>query len=730
MQSLVERDTAGELPPVLVDPVWAARTGYAAPTVISGLVATVGNAADWLPGERESWACTWLNWESVWEDPEPARMSACVSLLVAGRLLPDVEPKALVKGAAEDVRPMLARWTPKDLTGAALWMRVVIARFGGDAVPPTLRIAAKLPAVGGELLAPLTGPGVAGLMADWLVRVPAMRTTAEGWFARHPAAAAAALVPVALGELGPARAAAREALRSLAERGERHTVLAGAGEHGPAVVDATRDLLGVDRGEQPPAWLPKPPGWLTPDTLPPVVTTVGGTLPEDAIRVLCGLLALPDIDDIRRRIPALKRDCDQASLAAFGWALLEQWQAGKAPGKDAWVVTAVGLLGDDDTVAKLVARLLAWVDEGRTVRAVKGLEALAAIGTDVALTHVERLSRTAKSKKLKGRAGELITAIAADRELSQEQLADRVVPTFGLDATGSLSLDYGGRRFTVGFDEQLKPWVAEEDGTRRANLPRPAARDGQGIATAAYDRFAALKKDVRAIAAEQLRRLERAMLDQRRWSADEIQRLLVGHPLLWHLARRLVWATLDDDGRPLAAFRVAEDRSFADVQDDEFVLPPDASVGIPHPVHLGDQLPAWSEMFADYEILQPFPQLGRGVFAFGEREAGQRELTRFAGIEVPTGKVLGLRSRGWTLTFGDGGGWDTAELTVAEDRIVRIGLSPGIDPGRVAETPRQTLSPARLAALSGDAATRATSFADLPPLAASELLRDLHDLTA
>jgi Domain of unknown function (DUF4132) len=32
-----------------------------------------------------------------------------------------------------------------------------------------------------------------------------------------------------------------------------------------------------------------------------------------------------------------------------------------------------------------------------------------------------------------------------------------------------------------------------------------------------------------------------------------------------------------------------------------------ATVGIAHPLHLAAAVPAWSQLFADYQILQPFP---------------------------------------------------------------------------------------------------------------------------
>src|SRR5204863_4660248 len=103
----------------------------------------------------------------------------------------------------------------------------------------------------------------------------------------------------------------------------------------------------------------------------------------------------------------------------------------------------------------------------------------------------------------------------------------------------------------------------------------------------AHKRFAALKKDLRSVADDQIRRLERAMVTQRRWSTAEFRELIVGHPLLWHIARRLVWVS--DDGR---SFRLAEDRTLADAHDDTLTLDDRARVGIAHPLHLTGTLDA------------------------------------------------------------------------------------------------------------------------------------------
>jgi hypothetical protein len=360
---------------------------------------------------------------------------------------------------------------------------------------------------------------------------------------------------------------------------------------------------------------------------------------------------------------------------------------------------------------------------------------LARIGTDIALMHLHGIAQRAKFKALKAAAGQKMDEVAAGLGLSADQLADRLVPQFGLDAAGSMVLDYGTRRFTVGFDEQLRPYVADSAGKHLKALPKPGVRDNTELATAAFNQFAALKKDVRTVATDQIRRLERAMVTGRRWTGADFRRLFVAHPLLWHIVRRLVWAVYDETGKPAGALRVAEDRSFSDVHDNETSLADDATVGVVHPLHLGDSLADWVEVFADYEILQPFPQLSRETFTLTAEEAATARLTRFEGRIVPTGRVIGLERKGWRREIPqDAGMQSQIELDLGSELKFVIELEPGIAIGAINEFPEQQLEMVFLANGAADRWYRSTdghiALGRLDPVAASEILRDLTELTA
>lgn len=722
---------ATALPAVLTAPPWNRPRTAVPPAVVAGLTARYTPALDWLPGERDAWAAcagwyTGSKGSGDWEQDIAGLRSGLTGSSIQSAWV-------YVHAPDEWVAEALAVWDPTDLYDGLDTLKPIVARFGLDALPLLLRAVPRQPASLAPLFLPFVDVAVARHMANWAVRLKSAATTARSWFRRHGEAAAPLLVPDAVGKAGTARRAAEQALLLIAALHGDQVVRKAAEPYGARAVEAIGELLAVDPLERAlPATMPQLPGWAQPALLPQIAARAGGALPEDSVRHAVTMLALSKPGEPYPGVTALVEAAEAESLAEFGWALFEQWRQADQPAGEAWALHALGLLGNDVTVRRLTPVIRAWPGEAAHHRAVEGLDVLAAIGTDAALLHLHGIAQRVKFKALKARAQEKISEVAAGLGLSGEQLSDRLVPDFGLDADGSTVVDYGTRSFTVGFDEQLRPFVLDGDGKRRKDLPVPGAKDDAELAPAERKRFIALKKDVRTIASDQVRRLEAAMVAGRSWTAQEFHDLFVTHPLLRHLVRRLVWLSETDGVR--TAFRVAEDRRFADVRDDLFVPSGDATVYLAHPLHLGDSLTGWSEVFADHEILQPFPQLGRAVETLPPEEADGYRLHRFEGLKVPTGKVLGLQRRGWERGAPQDAGverWISKRL--GEAGYLVIALNSGIAVGVVDMFPEQTLETVWLADGPGDHWPGRYSyplrFSGLDPVVVSELLGDLAELT-
>lgn len=719
-----------ELPKALLEPPWAARTSTGTPSgeepvLVAGLVPPDGREICWAPGEREQWAATrvyksWRDgeWEEAAEQFRDDRMS--------------YEPTraAFLAQAPEDLaRPLLAGWQPKVTWDFAHSLRPIVARFETDVWDVSFRLAKQNPYGTGPVLLPFLSADAARLHADWLYRLKSARSLAREWFARHGLAAVPYLVPDALGKrVGPRRNAVA-ALRII-----EGDVAGAARVHGDEAADAIAALLAAAPPAAPadPPYKPPPlPKWLDLDALPRPALTDGGELPPAAVRNLLLAMTVPDSRgiDVAPVVDGAAEVCEPGALTAFSWALFEAWEAARFPGRSGFVLSMLGRFGDGETVRRLTPRIKKWPGQpGGHGRAVHGLGVLVEIGGDVALTQLDGIAQKVKYKGLREEARRRLAFAAKRRGLTSDQLADRLVPGFGLDDGGALTLDYGPRRFTVGFDEQLKPTVADENGKARKSLPKPGAKDDPDLAPAAYQRFAELKKELRAVASVQVARLETAMVMGREWTAAEFGEYVVGHPLMRHLARRLVWLGGD------RAFRVAEDLTLADVNDDAVELPESVAVQIAHPLELGETLGAWSEVFGDYEILQPFPQLGRPVHTLAEGEGADGRLARFEGLTVPTGRLLGLTRTGWSRGAPQDNGIEHwMSWTLAPDVAVVLDLRPGIAVGYTDLNPEQQIEHVWIGKSAGDYAPSRVienGFADLDPVFVSELLADLTSLTA
>ena len=724
---------ADALPGLLTTPPWEQSREVVKPVVIKGLTAPTSADVVWLNDqERADWRADTLGVHHREDEDWGKRLAKALGRRNAYQLMVIV-----MRGPEKQARQALRNLSDGYSYDALAWCSTATARFGIDAFPSAMSAVRSSPLENAELLLPFACSEIAPLVADWNLRLKTLRAPGQAWIHRHPALTARTLIPAALGKAGRARQAAETALRFLVAEGFQDEVRAEAAAYGSEAEAGVVQLL----AQHPlfaslPKTMPEPPSWAEPESLPQLL--VAGrkeALPQSAVRNVVRMFMISTSEDPYLGLESVKELCDARSLADFVWGLFENWHTADYPAKQSFAMDSLRWFGGDETVRRLSPLIRVWPGDGGHARAVAGLDVLTAIGGDTALLHLYGISQKGKFRGLKESAQERVEAIAKELRLTRDQLGDRLVPDLGLDGSGSMELDYGQRRFRVFFDEQLKPGVTDESGKRLKSLPKPGVKDDAELAPTAYQRFSGLKKDVRTLASDQITRLELAMVARRRWTKADFEEYFVGHPLLRHLVRRLVWSDFRPDGTGVrGTFRVAEDDSYADVDDAAFTVSDDALIGVAHPVDLGEDLPRWSELFADYEILQPFRQLGRPVLAFTAEEAQNSLLTRFAGIRTPAGKVLGLERRGWQRGDPGDGGWQAYLLRVLPDgRLAVVELKPGFGAGWAGEAEDQELTRMWIGASAHDYWRQdgnTDPLSTLDPVTASEILNDLSEVTA
>ncbi|KVU25009.1 polymerase [Burkholderia ubonensis] len=622
---------------------------------------------------------------------------------------------------------------------------MLMATFGLPALPGLIATVRNKPTENFHYALNYGAVECAPVAARAFAKLKTLREDGRAWLLKFPEHAASGLIAPALGKPGEARDCAGAALRLLQANGHEALLMDVAARYAddavPQAVRAVLDESPLDRfptkrSKLPEFWQPR--GWRRP------VLKNGKALPDEALDHFGQMLTFPTNEGIYGGIDVVKDACTAESLADFAWDCFNAWLDAGAPGKEGWALTALGLFGNDDTARKLTPLIRTWPGESAHARATTGLDVLASIGSDVALMLLNGIAQKVKFRALQDRAREKIDAIADARGLSSEELEDRLAPDLGLDAQGTMLLDFGPRAFRVGFDETLKPYVRETGadgvpGARLADLPKPKKTDDPVKGREAVERFKLLKKDARTIASQQLARLEVAMCGRRRWAPDVFRAFLAEHPLVRHLVQRLVWGVYEvDDGGNFggtlkACFRVAEDGTAATADDDVFTLPEGGTIriGVPHALEIEPaDAAAFGQVFADYELLQPFAQLGRDVYRLTDDERKGLLLERWKGVKVPTGSVLGLVNKGWRRGEAQDAGciWYFTK-PLGAGKVIELSLDPGIIVGAVDMYPEQALGALQTGSPSNWGGVREPdALSTLDEISASELIRDLEGM--
>ncbi|MCZ9218072.1 DUF4132 domain-containing protein [Escherichia albertii] len=489
-------------------------------------------------------------------------------------------------------------------------------------------------------------------------RFAAQRNLARQWILQWSEHTATALIPLIFAKSGDNREAALSALLLLYKEGHGELLQTVANRWEiPALWPALEQLLTQNSLDNYPTRIAKAPGFWQPALWRrPRLISNDQPLTDNALEIIGEMLSFTQGGHFYCGLEQLKTFCQPQTLAAFVWDLFTAWQQAGAPAKDNWAFLALSIFGDESTVRDLMPLILAWPQEGKSARAVSGLNILTQIGNDMALMQLHHISQRAKSRPLRDSAMEYLQTVADNRGLSQEELEDRLVPTLGLDNPQALIFDFGPRQFSVRFDENLNPVIYDQQNVRQKSVPRLRADDDQLKAPEALTQLKGLKKDATQVSKNLLPRLETALRTTRRWSLADFHSLFVNHPFTRLVTQRLIWGIYpaNEPRLLLNAFRVAAEGEFCNVQDEPIILPPDALIGIAHPLEMSAEMRSeFAQLFADYEIMPPVRQLTRRTVLLTPDEATSSSLNRWEGKSATVGQLMGMRYKGWEPGYED-----------------------------------------------------------------------------
>ena len=428
--------------------------------------------------------------------------------------------------------------------------------------------------------------------------------------------------------------------------------------------------------------LPAALGWLDADALPDVRrANRAGTVPRETMLWLVARAtaagprspapcSAPAPASWTRRRRAVRRrppaGLDRARRSLRGPDVVRAGRAGRHPVRHglARAARVVAACGGADSVTDAVRYIRRW--HGQRASLSKALVTMLAHHRhETAVEAVVAIAYRFKAPSIERAAREEVAELAERLGWSTDQLADRTVATGGFDEQGVLPLSYGERGFTARLLPDCGIELVDEDGKVLKSLPAPRQSDDGEAAKEARKSLSAAKKQLAETVKIQTVRLHGAMCSQRAWTGADWTQDLAGHPVLARLVARLVWLAETDERRD--TFRLLDDGTLANAEDEPVTLAPDAAVRIAHDVTLtDDEVARWQQHLTDYEVPSLFWQLGRGRPDLTDEQAATTELD--AGrVAVPAGRLgqvttrLGYR-RG---RVGDGAAYDWFEKEFA-----------------------------------------------------------------
>ncbi|KZK31572.1 hypothetical protein A4F85_02250 [Delftia sp. GW456-R20] len=340
----------------------------------------------------------------------------------------------------------------------------------------------------------------------------------------------------------------------------------------------------------------------------PELLALCAPLSEHAARVLLHVSAIaegglpPLAGELLARIPADNR-------ARLALALVQQWIASEGEPKQRWALRLLPGHADDRVVDALVAAVQAW-NRPRLQRAAAAVEHLGEVDSLYALLRVQEISESRSLKDQVQRTARIaLRAAAARRKMSVPELFDELTPDFGLGQ--GLTVTVGPQSYRVELQGDLSLRVINDK--NKASKTIPAVKDEalKPEWEAATAQLKTLTTSLKTVVKQQSPRMLAALVSGKRWPLDRWQRLFVAHPLLRIVGRSLIWRAEDAPGLARTSFRLAEDFSLVDVEDETVALPAGCSISLWHPATAQPgEREAWQAYMADYELEPLVDQLG------------------------------------------------------------------------------------------------------------------------
>ncbi len=407
---------------------------------------------------------------------------------------------------------------------------------------------------------------------------------------------------------------------------------------------------------------------------------------------------------------------------------------GSAAGEKGVLAVASACCGDA-AVAPIQKYLKEWY--GHRAAQCKALIAmLAGVDRPLAIQYLLSIANRFRTKGIRDEAEKYVQLLADRKGWTLDELADRTMPTCGLDDDGKLEFSYGPRSFTARVNAELEIVLYDSDGKALKKLPDPRKDDDEEQAKAAKKAFSAAKSELKKFVDLTSTRLYEAMCTERLWPAADWQMYLHEHPLARLLCQRLVWAVIEN-GAVTQTFRPLDDGSLTDVADNSVTIPADSHLRIAHSCNVpSETAAAWATHLADYGVAPLFAQFARPPFALPDNRRRETTVKDFEGHLVEAFKLRSLATKlGYTRGQAEDGGWFYEYLKSFPGLgiEVHLGFSGNGLPEENRTIALTTLAFQRKAAQASAGMHRpgvGLALADIPAVLLAECLGDVRSIAA
>ncbi len=366
------------------------------------------------------------------------------------------------------------------------------------------------------------------------------------------------------------------------------------------------------------------PAFLTPETLPPLQTRQKELLSSEDVAWFIRVLKVSSLHEPHENMSDFREWLDPWTTTAFVEALIRSWERAGSNASYAWVIEAIGHVGNLYSPLMLEPLIKGWKSEKSHTRraleecALSTLETLyarekyaTALAVLVRQNVSSRYSRHAEANDARKARRQRLADLAG---VPWRYVKDLCIPDLGFNERGERDFDYGTRHFRLRLGEDLTPEFVDEQGNTSQELPHVRKSDDQEKAEHAREAFRrdrALLDETLQILHDRLTEYDRAKKSD--WPVAIWRRLFLDHPLTKNFARTLLWrgGVMRDGEKPVnAIFRITEDFKLVDVEDEDVTLKAKGRVALmSRDGFTEEEREQWASILVDYEIIQPFEQI-------------------------------------------------------------------------------------------------------------------------